>query len=93
MKQKKKRDLENNTWKAVQRNNGTIRAWFVLGFFVFFFSFLNGLFFFFQRETNEKTEKRKKKNRLVPKNPERPAQLNKVAPKHYGYRDKRFAWD
>lgn len=57
MKQKKKRDLENNTWKAVQRNNGTIRAWFVLGFFVFFFSFLNGLFFFFQRETNEKTEK------------------------------------
>lgn len=45
--------------------------------------------FFFPRETNEENGK----NRLVPKNPERPAQLNKVAPKHYVYRDKRFAWN
>lgn len=40
-----------------------------------------------------KQKKNKKKNGLVPKNRERPAQLNKVAPKHYGYRDKKFAWD
>lgn len=33
------------------------------------------------------------KNRLVPKNQERPAQLNKIAPKHYVYRDKGFAWN
>lgn len=40
-----------------------------------------------------KVIKEENKKRTGTRNPERPAQQNKIAPNHYIYRDKGFAWN
>lgn len=57
IEQNKKSNVENDAEKAAQRNNSTIRAWFVVVFCDIYFFYLNGLFFFPERDKRGKRKK------------------------------------
>lgn len=77
---------ENEAEKVAQKRI-TARLEFCCDIFCVFFCFYFGGHF------SESDKRGKQKKQTGTKNRERPAQLNKSAPKHYVYRDKGFAWN